>query len=465
MKRALSLLALGGLSACAGVTHDPVQPRATPQTWSEASLPAAEDVEERWWLAYADATLADVVEAAGRVDEVAIAETRLREARAGLRRARAALAPEISGGGQGLTRRNGDGAPVDLGSGTPETLTDARSAAVSASAMWDADLFGANRVRARAAKAAARSAAFEVENARIQARFTAAQLYIAFRDAEARQAAAERTVRALGDALDLARSRAQAGLVSGLDVAQAEAALAAAEAQPAAARLAAAEARLGLEALLGQAPGALREKLGAGAVPRADLPQRLRTPVAVLAKRPDLQAAEQRLAAAGFERSAAMRDFFPRLTFSGLVGVQWVDPQTPFTANGGIYNVAGSLAAPILTFGRLEGALQGADARLQRAALEYRNAASDAVSEVERALAASLEAERQAEAQARALQAAGRQAELAQARYQAGLVPLLEVLVAEQAVFSAEAAVARARADAAQAYARLSSAMGLGGAA
>lgn len=464
MKRALSLLALSGLSACAATTHPPVEVRPTPQAWTEAAPEPAEAADDRWWLAYGDPVLAELVEAAGRVDEVAIAETRLREARAGLRRARAALAPEISGGLQGVTRQNGEGKATDLGSGTATVLTQSRSLAASASATWDADLFGANRVRARAAKANSRAAAFEVENTRVQARFTAAQLYISYRDAEIRRQAAERTVAALQQTRSLAEARAKAGLVSDLDVAQARAALASAEAQPAAARLAAAEARLGLEALLGRPPGDLRTSLEQGAgVPRADLPQRLLTPVAVIARRPDLLAAAQRLSAAGLDRKAAVRDFFPRLTFSGLAGVQWVDPQTPFTANGGIYNVAGSLATPILSFGRLEGALQAADARQERAALEYRNAATDALSDVERALAASLESQRQVAAQARSLDAASEQADLARARYSAGLSPLLDVLVAQQAVFASEAALSRAQADAAQAYARLSSAMGLGG--
>lgn len=462
--RALAPLLAAGLAACASAPLP--APSPPPSGWSEADLGVAPETADQWWQAFGDPLLAELVEAAGAVDEVAIAETRLAEARAGLRQARARLAPEISGGLSGATRRNGDGQPVDLGTGQAETLTNARNAAVSASALWDADLFGANRVRARAAKAEARGAAFEIEDARIRARFAAAQLYVSYRDAEARRAAAERTVASLTEAAGLARSRAQAGLVSELDVAQAEAALAAARAQPAAAREAAAEARLALEALLGRPPGALRAALAApGPVPRADLPERLLAPVEVVARRPDLRAAEQRLIAAGFDAAAARRDFFPRLTFTGLVGVQWNDPQTPFTANGGIYNVAGSLAAPLLTFGRLEGALQAADARRRRAALLYRDAATDALSEVERALRAGVESELRAEAQAEALTAARLQASFARARYEAGLSPLLEVLAAEQASFGAESALAAAQADAAQAYARLSAAMGLGGAA
>lgn len=463
--RHLLLLGLAcGTAACAG-GPEPVTLRPTPAQWTQSSLAPDEAVEDRWWLAYGDRSLEAIAVEAGGADLVAIAETRLREARAGLVRVRAALAPQISAELSGSSRRAGDGAAVAFTPGQPaERLTNARNATAALSGVWDADLFGANRARSRAARAGAEAAALQVMQTRIETRFTAAQLYISLREAQARLAAAERSVASLREALMLARSRAQAGLVSDLDVAQAQAALAAAEAQPAAARLAEKEARLALEALLGLPPGGLAQRLGAAApVPAADLPARGLTPVAVVARRPDLQAAERLLASAGFDVRAARRDFFPRLTFSGLAGVQRNDPETPFNANGGVYNVAGALAAPLLTFGRLEGALAGAKAREQRAALEYRNAAVRAVSEVERALAAGLESEARAGAQARALEAAALQQRLAASRYRAGVAPFLEVLAAERAVFDAEAALAGARAEAAQAYARLSAAMGLGG--
>lgn len=454
MKPPFLPLAIAALTAsCATPATPPL--RAVPAAWNsqDASPLPAQEVEDRWWLAFDDPLLTAYMEDAGRIDEVAIAQTRLDEARAGLKRARSALAPELSGETRGSSRRNGDGGP----------FARARTASVAASAIWDPDFFGANRTRAKSAKASAAEAAFAVSEARLGARLTAAQLYFSFREAQNRLLAAQDTAQALEETQNLARARETAGLVSALDPAQAESALANAQALSAAARQAAAEARLSLEALLSRPSGALRQELDAPlSPPHADFTARLLVPIEVVARRPDLRAAEQRLRAAGFDAQAARRDFFPKLTFSGIVGVQWNDPETPFTANGGIYNVAGSLAAPLLTFGRLEGARAGADARLQRAALEYRNAAEDALGEVERALIAGIESQRRTTAQAVAVTAATDAAHLARSRYDAGLTPLLDVLVAEQAMFQARSELAAAQAEAASAFARLSTSMGIG---
>lgn len=452
MRTRALLLAAAALGACA--TPPIPAPRPVPAGWDLAAPPLpAEEIEENWWRAFGDPLLDTFMQAAGTIDEVAIAQTRLDEARAGLKSARSRLAPELSGGANGSSRRNGDGG----------VFARARNANIAASALWDPDFFGANRTRAKSARASAEGAAFDLAQARLDARLTAALLYFSVREAQMRQAAAEETAQALQEERDLIGARTQAGLVSAFDLAQARGALARAQAALASARQAAAEARLGLEALLGKPPGSLRADLDAQRLPpRADLRASLLTPLEVIARRPDLRAAEQHMRAAGWDAQAARRDFFPKLTLSGIIGVQWNDPETPFTANGGLYNVAGSLAAPLLTFGRLEGARAGADARLQRAALEYRNAAENAVSQVETELITGIESNARADAQEAALAAATDQVGFARSRYESGLSPLQDVLEAQQAMFEARAALASALAEAAGAYARLSTAMGIG---
>lgn len=452
MRTRALFLAAAALGACA--TPPAPAPRPVPAGWDSAPSPLSSDaVEEAWWRAFGDPLLDTFMGAAGANDEVAIARTRLEEARAGLKSARSRLAPELGGAANGSSRRNGDGG----------VFSRARNANIAASALWDPDFFGANRTRAKAARARADGAAFELAQARLDARLTTALLYFSLREAQMRLSAAEETAEALQEQRDLIDAREQAGLVSAFDLSRAQGALAQAQAAQADALQAEAEARLGLEALLGKPPGSLRAALDAPRpLPRADLRANLLAPLDVIARRPDLRAAEQNLRAAGWDAQAARRDFFPKLTLSGIVGVQWNDPETPFTANGGLYNVAGSLAAPLLTFGRLEGARAGADARLERAALEYRNAAEDALSQVERELITSIESKAKADAQDAALAAATDQADFARARYDSGLSPLQDVLEAEQAMFAARAALASAQAEAAGAYARLSTAMGIG---
>ena len=450
MKRAPLLLLPLALVACAAMPETP-RPRAVPAAWTEPSLPAA-NIDDRWWRAYGDPELDRILALAEDGDDVALAEARAAEAMGSLRSARGALAPRLDAGGSAQTSKPGD----------DPARTD--SIAGSVSFAWTPDFSGAERNRAHAAQASALGAEARLAAARLEVRRTAVGLYIAVRDARDRRAGAEHTVASLEDTLAVARARHAAGLAPELDVAQARAELAAARARPASLRQAETQARLALEALLGQPPGGLAAIFAERTpAPEAAVARQALAPAEVLARRPDLRAAAHGLAAAEYDARAARADFWPRLTLSALIGGQDVSPASAFAGPGTAYAAGASVAGTLLSFGRLEGARDAADARLLRAAIEYRKAATQALVEVEAALAAAFAAEARRVALADALAFAEDQTRLAMARYAAGLSPLLEVLVAQRAAYDAQAALATARADAALAYADLSAAMGLGG--
>lgn len=445
---ALSVLAV--LSACASAPPA-VSPRPVPDAWTEASLGAAVAIDDRWWRGFDDPVLDAVMARIEDGDDVALAVARLNEALAGLRNARAALAPDLRITATGDTRKQGDDvARVDTASG-------------GLAAAWTPDLFGQTRLRLQASKARAEASALDLRAVRLDARNAAAQLYFAYRDADGQRAAASRNVASLRETLSLVEARARAGLAPAFDVAQARAALAAAEARPPALARAATDARLGLEALIGGKPGDLATILGQGGVPAAPTSDPGLAPSVVLARRPDLLSAEASVVAAGSDARAARRDFWPRLSVSALVGAQTASPENFVTGSGAIYNATSQLAAPLFSFGRLEAARDAADSRRVGAEVAYRRRAINALVEVERALAARRDATERKGAFARALGAANDQSALARERYSAGLSPLLDVLVAERAVFDAEAQTVAAEADAARAYANLAAAMGLGG--
>lgn len=439
------------LSACATDLVPPAATLAAPAAWDVAALPSADPATDRWWTAIGDPVLDGIVEQAGEASEVRIAEARLFEARARLGSARAALRPEI--GGQATAERQS----VD------DVDQDTFQALVSFS--LNPDLNGAGRTRAAAERLRAEAEAARVDAARLTARSTAVQLYAAYREAQARAAAGDLAVRALEESLSLADTRERAGLTSGLDAASARAALASARARPIAASQAAEEARLGLEALLGLNPGALTTALIEPTAAALETPavRALSAPAAVLARRPDLRAAELQLWAAGADARAARRDFWPTLSLSAALGGQELDPETPFTASGFLSQIAGGLTAPLFSFGRLESARDAADARRTQAEIAYRQAAVDALSEVETALVALASAEARAATLAEAVAAADDQTRLANQRYQGGVSPFLEVLTAQRAAADARAEEAAARGQALSAYARLNAAAGLGG--
>jgi len=276
-------------------------------------------------------------------------------------------------------------------------------------------------------------------------------------------AAANRSLARLSDVRGLVGSRERAGLVPGLDLAAARAEEALARTRPLAAREAADSARLGLEVLLALPPGALRETLSQPRpMPRAAAPALLETPLAVVARRPDLRAAERDLAAAGYDARAARRDFWPSLSLGAAIGAQAVSPETAFTATGFLASLLGQLTVPLFTGGRLEAERDLADARRTEAAAAYRQAATRALSEVEVALVEQRSATLRQAALADALAAANDQVALARARYLGGLASFTDVLVAERAAFDAEAELATAAADAGRAFAALSAALGAG---
>lgn len=452
MTRLALLLATTGLmlSACATDTGPQVEDLTAPAAWTTTALPAAAPGLERWWTALGDPRLDALVAEAGAASDVRLAEARLFEAQARLGAARAALRPAIGAEGN-LETRSVD----DLDQDTFQALV-AFSVAP--------DLNGAGRARIEAGRRRAEAGAARVEATRIAARATAVRLYAAFGEARARAEAGDRAVAALEQALQLAEARERAGLTSGLDAAAARAALAAARTRPIAARQAAAEAQLGLEALLGLAPGALADTLLEARPAEIAPPVRaLAAPAAVLARRPDLRAAELELWAAGADADAARRDFWPTLSLAAALGGQEVDPVTPFTASGFLAQVAGGLTAPLVSFGRLESTRDAADARRRQAALAYRQAAVDALSEVETALVALAGAEARAATLDEAVEAARTRASLATRRYRAGVSRFLEVLDAERSLADAEAELAGARGETVAAWARLNAATGLGG--
>ncbi|MBI1250744.1 MAG: efflux transporter outer membrane subunit [Alphaproteobacteria bacterium] len=450
MKGAVSSFALAAwLAACASAP-EPATPEAAPPAWTMRDAAAMDVTLAPWWLSFNDPLLNTIVMRAEGANDLAIAEARLDEARAGLVRAYAALAPDIAAQGSVSRDQNGD---------DPAAVDTRRGAGVLT---WTLDLFGAGRARAASARATAQAFEARRDDVRLRTRAAAALLYIAVRDAQAQGQAAAHTVASLDDATGLADSRYRAGLAPEFDVAQARAALAAARARPPALARAEREARLSLEALLGYQPGALAAHLSPmAAIPFADASVYSRAPASVLAERPDVRAAERAFISAGYDARAARRDFWPSVSLSALIGTQAVTPASPFASDGDLASSSALASLPIFSFGRLESARAGADARMVAAAASYRQAALDALRDVEIAFAAVEDSGARTMALTAALAAAQDQTALARSRYRAGLSPFLDVLTAERAVFDAEAALAGARADSGRAAVALALAMGL----
>ncbi|MCZ8132794.1 MAG: TolC family protein [Steroidobacteraceae bacterium] len=446
MRRALLVAALGlALGACS--TTRPAPPTvAVPQAWQvQPAVPTSAPADAWWRDATDDPVLQALLVEAGATEDVAIARARLAEADARLRAARATLLPALRATAGVEWRSPDPGASSTVGTG---------------GAMLEApvDVSGALRTRTGAAGERRRAAAADLALARADSRRSAGQLYAALRVAQASYAAAERQSRAADESLELARARARAGLDSGLAVAQAQSAADAARARLPGFRQAETQARLGLEALLGQVPGAFAQRLAPASTPVLDVLRLLDAPAAVIARRADLRAAEARLAAAGLDASAARADRWPTATLSAA-----------FTRNGDsrapdVDLLSGGLTAvaTLFDFGRLDALADAAGAQAEAEAAAYRRAVTFAVSEVELEADRVLRAREQAAASRAAATSARDEAELARARYASGLTSFLDVLLAERAVADAEIAQAAADGRVVDAGVALAAALGLG---
>ncbi len=425
------------LSACAGPRPaiPPAAEVAPPAAWRDGSAASGGAVDAQWWRGFGDATLTGLVEEArAHNDDVAIAATRVEEARAQFAAARGARLPQVQAAATGGRTRsvNPFGIDVDQWAGQGEVQ-----------AAFDADLFGRLRNSAAAAKAQLLASDYSRETVRLAVSAGVVSGYLQLRTLDARRAILERTVAARAGTLKLIRRRAEAGYGSQFDLAQAEAEYAAAAQILPSIDLAIAKAENGISILLGRTPGPVARGLDLTALALPAVPSQL--PASVLRQRPDIAAAEQQIVAADHALDAARAAFMPDVKLAasgGFVGSSLL-PDNPQS----IFSLGGSILAPIFNGGRIRAAADSAAARRDQAAFGYRRAALTAFREVEDGMA-SVERLAQQEALLAQQQAALERVEhLASRRYREGYSPYLEQLDAERSLLSAQRSLAQLRGD------------------
>jgi len=413
-----------------------------------APAPSAEDLAA-WWRQLGDPQLDSIVARAlaGNLD-LAVAETRLRQAREAVVQARAARLPTL--GASGGVRQSVDA------NGNADT-----SLSLGADASWEADLFGGISRGIEAARADAEGSAYDLAAVRVAIVGEVVTNYIQARLDQQRLAIARDTLAIADENLDIAGWRVRAGLVSSLDVEQARGARAQAAASIPNLERAFAAAAYRLGVLTGQPPAALMSELDPPRpIPAAPAQVAAGIPADTLRQRPDVRAAERSLAAQTARIGVAAAQLKPGLRLTGNIG------SAALSIGGLVDAIAGSLFAG-LTQTLFDGGRLKSQVRAQRAAAEgaratYRQAVLVALEDVENGLVA-LEAAKQRRAEfAVALDAATNQAILARSEYRAGLTDFQTLLEAERALLSARDGLANSEADQALAIVQLYRALGGG---
>lgn len=448
-------------TACAGVQHAPapiVAEQALPPSF--AALDAARGAggmlatllpsQDPAFVALERAALADG-------PTLAAALARIDAARAAVRGARAERFPDLTGSGT-VTRERFNpqqfGAPA--GAIAPERTTYRLGVDVS----WDPDLFDRLRASARAAAARLDAATADAAGVRLALRTDIARAVSDARAVDARLAIARADLDRAEELVRLTRARTDAGVAPGFDLVRAEAlaADAASRLEP----LAVERATL-VGALVTLAAMPAQQVLDALAMPAQPVPAApppTILPSTLVRSRPDIVAAERRLAAADAEIAAAAAERWPRLSITAALGLFALGPGALFDDDALIGSLGAGLAGPLLDFGRVGARIDARRADARAAFADYRRTLFTALGETEAALGALAAADRRAArlaAQAALdMEAAG----LARARYQRGLDTFLAVIDAERSALASRAALAEAEADAARRRIALYAAVG-----
>lgn len=459
LRAGLWMAALAGLSGCLSIGPDYVPPTVeAPAAWSSAAVRQAQDPVTLgvWWQEFSDPVLNGLVADALEANpDLATAQAQLREARAQLASSTSSLGPQLDASASGARSQS---------SQETSTGTVRNSYSIGLDASWEADIFGANRRGVEAAEADLQASEESLRDVQVSIVAEVVLAYIDLRVAEARAAITQSNIQSQSETYDLAVFRQQAGLVSELDVIQARTDLDTARAGLPSLRTTAATARNRLAVLLNRNPGELADRLAAAApqVPQLAREAAVGIPADTLRQRPDVRAAERRLAGQTARLGAAEAARYPSLKLSGSIGLDALTIAALQGASAGAWSLMAAISAPIFHSGQLDANVEIADAQLEQARIAYRSAVLTALEDVENALVTLSNALERQDRLAEATQSARQANDLAEQRYTGGLIDFLTVLDSQRTLRNLEDQLASNAGDVATAQAQLYKALGGG---
>ncbi len=377
-----------------------------------------------WWKAYNDPELdALQAEVAAANQTLQVAEANYRQARAAVRAARAQLFPGVS-----VT-----GAAARAGNRTNGT---ANAFTASGDISYEVDLWGGIRRAIEASQSTAQASAADLENTRLSLQTELALDYLQLRVADAIKRVLVDTVSAYERSFTLTQNRYNAGVAARADVVQAETQLLSAKVNLVDIATTRAQFEHAIAALVGKAPAdfSIAERQVAPNVP--DIPAGV--PSELLERRPDVAAAERRVAAANAEIGVATAAIYPSLTLSasgGFIGSSlsnWISLPNRF------WSLGAQLAGTVFDGGLLAAQRDQSIALYDAAVAQYRQTVLDAFRDVEDSLSTIRILEEEARVQAEALRSARESVALTTNQYKAGIVAFLNVVTVQAVALQSE---------------------------
>jgi len=435
MKQIAMALAAAALLAGCSVGPDYVRPEVeTPAAFKEAGTwkpaePRDHEQRGRWWEVFGDPLLNSLEEQVSVSNQnLARAAAQYRQALALVQSTRAGYFPTVTAGISN-TRSRASSTTIAQPSATPTSTGVVTNHNMPFQASWAPDLWGSIGRAVEANEAGAQASAGDLAAARLSAQATLAQSYFQLRALDAQQLLLEDTVAAYGKSLKLVQNQYAAGIVAKADLVQAQTQIKTTQAQAIDVGAQRAQLEHAIAVLIGKPPAELsipREALRA-AVPPA--PQGL--PSDLLERRPDIAAAERRMAQANAQIGVTAAAFFPALTLSASAGFQSASMAKWLTAPSRYWSLPASVVQNLFDGGLREANTQQAMAAYDASVAAYRQVVLSGFQQVEDNLSTLHILEQEAGVQSEAVQLANQSLDLAINQYKAGTVNFLNVVVAQ----------------------------------
>jgi NodT family efflux transporter outer membrane factor (OMF) lipoprotein len=457
-RAAASLLVIAALSGCeVGPDYHAPNTKLAPFH----NLPAASGQAngasprlDRWWTGFNDPELEKVVSRALAQNlDLAAAFARVQQARAAAGGAAAELFPTVDADANATGENISENGPFgSILKEQPGFHRDQQEYTFGPMASWEIDLFGGLRRASAAARAEAEAAEADEVATRITVAADAADAYLQIRGAQARLAVAMDQIETDAHLLKIVQIRIDAGQADDRELAQAEALLNQARASVPNLRIAL-EAQLNrLDVLMGAQPGTYAHELTVPtAIPGIPPIGNNNAPVDVLRRRPDVIAAERRLAASNENIGAAISDYYPKISISGALGFDSISISHLFTAKSFQPIGTGAIRWRLFDFGKVDAEVAQAKGAKAEALCKYRQTVLKAAEDVENALMSLVQNQAHVEELQREVDALTRSRDLSETAYEAGAIALTDVLDANRELLSARDELDLTRTDAARA--------------
>ena len=432
------LLALALVGCAVRAPYRAPEPAAARLATTDATLFTTQPYDAHWWRQFEDPVLTALVDRAlAENRDVRSAVARVDQARSIFDDVNLDRFPTATAGAT-IDRRE------QVIAGFTDKPVDTTTYRAGIDAFWEIDLFGRVRSAIRAAGATADAYEASLDDVRIIVTAEVARNYFELRGLQQQLAVAERSIANQRETLRLTVVRRDAGIGQELDVARASARVAAIDASIPPIQGSIAVRGYALAVLTGQRPGVLPVDLSPRAYPPLAKALPLGETDLLLRRRPDIRAAERRVAAAAAREGVAAADLFPHISISGILGFIAGRGTVFGSTDSRAWAVTPALSWAAFDLGSARARLRGAEAASREELASYEQTVLRALEEAENALVAYRTDQQRLVSLSFQAQESARAAGIARVRYQEGLADFLALLDAERTQLDAEDAVARA---------------------